>query len=384
MGFKRDSQAGGGGFKRDSAGAGGFKRDKPVYDKQSFLQQMFDVTNTDTGESYIYGNKPQPSIMSDTQRVIADTATRGWGDRIADLNATVPRGQGNTLTGGGNAEKTAAARERLPDYLEFPSDVIGVVGSAPYQVGSRLAGTVYGGLEGMLDAYGHQKNWVPTAEDTGNILAQGAIGAGTGAAGDIVGRWGGKLWNRFKPLGGAKQELYDAADRAAKRAESGKTVSPASEAKIGRADRMQEAVRANAEGRGGFEKMLSGMDEPVSEVDRVFGKPPPPGSTWTRADRDLLANLAHRGGLISGGLIGAGSTLRKYSMLGVPAMLGTALQAAGGAIDRGRPRGGDWRKLQKSILGSSADRADKKAIDAARDVLSKTAVTGGKKYDKRR
>ena len=255
MGFKRDKDAArttSGGFKRDAA-AGGFKRNKTAYDEQGILQQLFDVTNTDTGESYIYGNKPAPSIMADTNRIIADTATRGYADKMSDLNATVPRGQGNELTGGGNAEKTAAARERMPDYLEFPSDVIAAIGSAPYQVGSRLFGAVSGGLEGMADAYGHQKNWVPSAEDTKDIITQGAIGTGAGAAGSELGRWGGKLWNRFKPLGGAKQDLYDAADRAAKRAESGKTVSPASKAKVGRADRMQEAFRANAEGRGGFE-----------------------------------------------------------------------------------------------------------------------------------
>ena len=155
-------------------------------DQPSLLQQLFDVRNAKTGESYLYGNRPDLSGAQqgagDAYRIIGDTATRGLADKLAGPEAQA---------------ETAAARERTPDWVEAPTDVATAVATSPYRIGGTLAGAGIGALEGAASAYGHQKDWIPSASDARDILAGGAGGAVAGAGGAKLGQWGGDIYSRL-------------------------------------------------------------------------------------------------------------------------------------------------------------------------------------------
>jgi len=177
--------------KADAAGdAAGAKRlvamldavppEDPAND-QGFLQQMFDVRNAETGESYLYGNTPNPTGFDDVTRIMADTATRGYGDKTAGV---IPRvlGYGEEAPGGARA-LTDAARERTPLPVELASDITAAVASSPYRMGSTLAGGAFGAAEGAARSYGNQEGWVP---DVPEITKDAAYGAMLGAGGQAL------------------------------------------------------------------------------------------------------------------------------------------------------------------------------------------------------
>jgi len=146
----------------------GYAKKEPVADPandQGFLQQMFDVRNAETGESYLYGNTPNPTGFDDVTRIMADTGSRGYIDKIS----------------GGRA-LTDAARERTPLPVELASDITAAVASSPYRMGSTLAGAGFGAVEGAARSYGNQESWVPDVPQITKDAAAGAFLGGGGAA----------------------------------------------------------------------------------------------------------------------------------------------------------------------------------------------------------
>jgi hypothetical protein len=137
---------------------------------QSIWQQMFDVRNAETGESYLYGNTPNPTGFDDVTRIMADTGSRGYIDKIS----------------GGRAQ-TDAARERTPYPVELASDITAAVASSPYRMGSTLAGGAFGAAEGAARSYGNQEGWVPDVPEITKDAAYGALLGGGGAA--LPGVW---------------------------------------------------------------------------------------------------------------------------------------------------------------------------------------------------
>lgn len=132
---------------------------------QGLLQQMFDVRNAETGESYLYGNTPNPTGFDDVTRIMADTGSRGYIDKIS----------------GGRA-LTDAARERTPLPVELASDITAAVASSPYRMGTTLAGAGFGAVEGAARSYGNQDSWVPDVPEITKDAAAGAFLGGGGAA----------------------------------------------------------------------------------------------------------------------------------------------------------------------------------------------------------
>lgn len=156
MGFKRDRQT--------APATGGFKRDSQAPGGQTPQGEVGWLTPVD-----------------DVMRIAADSMTRGYADK---------------LMGPQEQQHTQRARERTPDWVEAPTDIASAVIASPYRVGSTAAGGLWGGLEGMASAYGHQQDWTP---DVGNILWEGGKGALAGAGGAELGKWVGRGWNRMFP-----------------------------------------------------------------------------------------------------------------------------------------------------------------------------------------
>ena len=155
--------------------------DKGSGAEPSILQQMFDVKNATTGESYLYGNKPAPAPYEDVQRTVRDTLSRGYADK---------------LLGPEEQAKTARARERMPDWVEAPTDVGAAVAGAPYRIAGMGMGALYGGLEGAASAYGHQRDWTP---EWGNIARETGQGMVLGSGGAKLGEWIGKGLDKVIP-----------------------------------------------------------------------------------------------------------------------------------------------------------------------------------------
>ena len=160
------------------------RRSAGAENQPGILQQLFDVKNAETGKSYLYGNTPAPATYEDLQRTVADTVSRGYLDKLRGPEAQA---------------RTAAARERMPDWVELPTDIGVAVASSPYRIGSTAIGAVAGGLEGAASAYGHQKDWIPSGEDALDIAKGAGVGVVTGAGGAQLGKWVGKGWNTMFP-----------------------------------------------------------------------------------------------------------------------------------------------------------------------------------------
>jgi hypothetical protein len=115
--------------------------------------------------------------LDDSMRLIADTATRGYFDK---------------MLGPEEQAKTAAARERQ-GWGGTALDVGAAVATSPYRIGSMAGGALAGGLEGAASAYGHQEGWVPGWD----VLKGAGTGIVAGAGGAKLGEWAGRGWNRM-------------------------------------------------------------------------------------------------------------------------------------------------------------------------------------------
>lgn len=317
-----------------------------------------DEFNTSIG----YNATPEGEVgwltpADDVIRTIADTATRGYADK---------------LMGPEEQAHTARSRERIPDWAEMPLDVGTALVTSPYRVASAGWGALTGGLEGAADAYGHQKDWVPDEEGALDIAKGGGIGAGAGliagGAGDVLGRWGGIGKKGFK----TDEELFDAAKMARSKNLKGKADLSR------RAEKLESARLANIEGPKGFEKMLGGMDK--------YGK------NVSRQERELLTKLANRGNpkdtlahaageaaTLGGGFFGNLIASRLPGGAAVP-LIGNALKSgANYAAKAGQHK--DFKKLQELLRGNADDPA---ARDALRGLLAKIASGSQKANENRR
>lgn len=155
---------------------------EPQGAEPSIWQQLFDVKNPQTGKSYLYGNTPPPAPYEDLQRTVGDTASRGYLDK---------------LRGPEEQARTAAARERMPDWVETPMDVATAVATSPYRVGSTLAGAGIGAAEGAASAYGHQEDWVPDLQGAVDIAKGAGLGAVAGGGGAKLGEVGNDIYSKL-------------------------------------------------------------------------------------------------------------------------------------------------------------------------------------------
>lgn len=242
-------------------------------------QQLFDVKNAKTGESYLYGNTPAPAPYEDLQRTVADTVSRGYLDKLRGPEAQA---------------RTEAARQRMPDWVETPTDIATAVVASPYRIAGMGAGAAWGGLEGAASAYGHQKDWVPDWQGTKDIAWSTGKGAVLGAVGTKVGEkvgdwWGGRQAEKAQPY------KTDAELQAANKAETAKAeadydagtsdrpFTETSQDLAARADRLAK-VRA-VQGSGNREelaKMLAGMTPKEAEMAAKIG-----GKSLTTAAGEL-------------------------------------------------------------------------------------------------
>ena len=338
-------------------------------DEQGWAQRLFDLRNANTGESLIYGNKPKPSGFDDVTRIMADTATRGFGDKI---------------TGTGNL--TDAARERTPGYVEAPADITAALASSPYRVGSTLAGGVAGGLEGAASAYGHQDGWIPdTGAEWGDIAKEAGKGMVLGSGAAKAGEWIGKGVNALKgkPAISTAEELLEAGGKVEKRVDAGKNVSKKNRDILARTKRMKAAELAAAEGKGGFQKMFEGMDRPMTEAERVFGG----GKDriqWPHDEQKIIAELANKpnktakvlsgvGSMASGGNFMGSIPIAKYTK-GLGPVVGAGFKMAASLADDIDPK--TVEKLKSMILDNTGRlKADKATIDMMRDQLAKAGIS---------
>jgi hypothetical protein len=161
----------------------------PVGDEPGLLQRAFDVKNATSGESLLYGNTPAPQPVDDLLRTGIDTGSRGYYDKFA-LSGVVPRMFGYQDSSGPQEQaETAAARERMPDWVEIPSDIAVSIGTSPYRVAGAAWGGLAGGLEGAASAYGHQEGWVPGGDVLKGTGTGALFGAGGAKLGEKIGDW---------------------------------------------------------------------------------------------------------------------------------------------------------------------------------------------------
>jgi hypothetical protein len=323
-------------------------------DEKSFFQKVLDLTNAQTGESYLYGNNPKPDAFSDVTRIMADTATRGFGDKT---------------TGTGNL--TDAARERTPGYVEAPADITAALASSPYRVGSTIGGGIAGGLEGAASAYGHQEGWMP---DLPNMAKEGLRGAAIGSGAAKAGEWAGKgfNWLRGKPAISTADELLEAGEKAGKK----KRPNMKERDILARTKRMKAAEIAQTEGPGGFKKILEGIDAPETEVEKVFGNE---RIKWPHAEHKDVVKLANPPpasvGRISrtvGSVLEGGGGLGKL-FAGPLNMLAPIpkhfAERAKTAYDNS-----NFDDLTRNIVDSTGRlKTDKKTINMMRDALARAA-----------
>ena len=240
------------------------RRSAGAANEPGILQQLFDVKNSETGKSYLYDNTPAPATYEDLQRTVADTVSRGYLDKLRRPEAQA---------------RTAAARERMPDWVELPTDIGVAVASSPYRIGSMGVGAVAGGLEGAASAYGHQKDWIPDEQGALDIFKGAGIGTVAGAGGAKLGEWLGKGFaskaaEEARPYQ-SNEALTDAAGLAQREALDAerKGFTDLTDQLGTQADDLAERVALTAKVRGAqgstrddLAKMLAGMDEASPEL----------------------------------------------------------------------------------------------------------------------
>lgn len=117
--------------------------------------------------------------LDDSMRIIVDTATRGYFDK---------------MLGEEEQAKTQASRERQ-GWGALPIDMGTAVATSPYRIGSAVVGGGFGALEGAASTYGHQKNWIPDLQGAEDIAVGAGKGAALGGLGAKAGEWLGKGWS---------------------------------------------------------------------------------------------------------------------------------------------------------------------------------------------
>lgn len=181
--------------------------------------------------------------LNDSMRIIADSATRGYGDK-----ALGPEEQA----------LTEAARQRQ-GWGGTALDVGTSVATLPIRIGSMAGGALAGGLEGAASAYGHQDGWVPDAGEAVDILKGAGTGAAFGAGGAKLGEWIGDWWGG-RQAEAARPYKTDAELRAA-------SVADPSNLDLGaRLARVNMIRGTQGTTRDTFAHMLSGMQEASPEV----------------------------------------------------------------------------------------------------------------------
>ena len=313
----------------------------------------------------------------------ATNALQGVDDVTAASQDTATRGFGNKVLGPNAQADAAAARERLPTSVELPADIITSIATSPYRIGSVGAGALAGGIEGAANEYGHQPNWIPSPQEGWDIAKSAVTQSGLGAGVSKLGEWAGKGFNALKgkwPYA-TPDELYTAADKAAKRKNPG----PKNRDLISRGERMKQAEMAQTKGREGFKDMLEGMNEPLTPAERLFG-PDKSRVTWPREEQVQASKIAHEpntsakwlegaGKMFQGGTIWGGIPIAKATA-GVAPVIGTLLRTMA-QVQNGANQG-EIEALKKMILDSSGRmKTDKASIDLARDFLAKSFMQGG-------
>jgi hypothetical protein len=300
----------------------------------------------------------------DVIRIMADSLSRGGLDKLRG-----PEEQAHTLR----------SRERTPGFIEAGADITGGLLGSPYRVGSALYGGVAGGLEGAASAYGHQKGWVPDLQGAKDILYEGGKGALLGSGAAKGAEWLGKgfNWLKGKPPYSTADELADAAAQADRRTKAGRDT-------VARDARMKAAEIAQAEGPGGFQKMVEGMDRPVTLQEKTFPQDYPPRIDWPHKEKvaaTKLANPTAEGNFVQRALQTAGSMAEGGGGWGKlwtgPLNIAAPLLKSMGAVKD--VSADEWQNMQRLILDSTGRlKTDKATVDLLRNYLSKTAVQGGK------
>lgn len=219
--------------------------------------------------------KPQdaaPSAKDQEQTALKDKLypPGSWGRTFSDLTDvsmdTVTRGFGSKLFG--DQARVEQARENLPASAELAADIPSTIVSMPY----RGAGAVTGALEGVANAYGHQKNWVPGMSDLGDMATQGAEG---GVLGWLGGRLGNMVGKKLAQREAKAAQPYktDAEFLAANKRAQEEVSDTASKLDYGkRAERLNAARAAQGGSKDAFATMMAGMDMPAGEkaiVDKL-------------------------------------------------------------------------------------------------------------------
>lgn len=213
---------------------------------------------SDTAPSPPGGKTPEGEVgwltpIDDTMRIAADTMSRGYLDKLLG-----PEAQAHTLR----------SRERTSDWVETPTDIASAVVSMPY----RGAGAVTGALEGVANAYGHQKDWVPGMSDVGDMALQGAEG---GVLGWLGGKAGGVIGKKLAEREAKAAQPYktDAEFLAANKRAQEEVSDTATKLDYGkRAERLNAARAAQGGSKDAFATMMAGMDVPAGEkaiVDKI-------------------------------------------------------------------------------------------------------------------
>lgn len=288
----------------------------------------------------------------DTVRVMADTITRGYLDK---------------LLGAEEQEKTRQSRERLSDWVEVPAEVGAAVISSPYRIGSTAAGGLFGAGEGALEAYGNQESWVP---DPANIGKGALTGAVTGAVGAKGGEVLGGLLDR-KAAKAAKtyktdEELFEAAGKAKRNTKAGKDVAR-------RGERVETARLAQTKGQKGFEEMLASIEKAGRKQ-----------SGYSRQEVEALSGLANRPNKKKGIISDIGETLQggtSWGRLpvamatgGIGSLLGHGVKSVANAMDEVNPN--EVARFL-ALLRNGPDVLATGGADMGRDVLSKMLAQYG-------
>lgn len=296
----------------------------PKGDEPSLLQRLFDVTNRTTGKSYIYGNTPAPQPVDDLMRTGADTATRGYLDKLQGPEAQA---------------KTAAARERMPDWVEVPTDIATAVETSPYKIAGMGTGALFGGLEGAASAYGHQKDWVPDLQGAEDILKSAGLGVVAGAGGAKLGEKIGDWWSGRQA---AKAQPYKT--NAELEAAAARSTDPTLQARV---DRIADVQAAQGSTRDEFANMMAGMQgatpaESAKVADIAGNK-----GFLEKAGTNPVTKAASFFGRGSGGgravdwLASIGTDAALHSLIPIPGVVTGTRLAATGLHALGS---GDWAK----------------------------------------
>jgi hypothetical protein len=338
----------------------------PAGDKASFLQQAFDLKNPSTGESYLYGNTPEPSQLEDLGRTVSDTVTRGYLDKVRGPEAQAA---------------TEAARERMPGWVEYPMDIVAGIASSPYRILSAGAGALAGGAEGVASAYGHQEGWVPDLQGMEDMVIGGATGALAGAGGAKLGEkigdwWSGRQSTKAQPYK-TDAELNTAA-----------ATDPTGDL-AARAARVAKVRAAQGSPRDEFARQLSGVVATPEEAAKLAAIAKEKslretlGTNKAVKTASLISPNRTRGMMDWLGTLGTEAALRAVNPIPGAVtgtrLAATALDAWGRGAKRIVPQGSaDELAALMRDPGGHGISADPAAVDRWRDMAAKFGISFGR------